>query len=31
MLSAGARGYLVKPFKPDQVLDVVGKSLEKPE
>ena len=31
MLSAGARGYLVKPFKPDQVLDVVGKSLEKAE
>lgn len=31
MLSAGARGYLVKPFKPDQVLDVVGKALEKSE
>lgn len=31
MLSAGARGYLVKPFKPDQVLDVVGKALEKAE
>jgi len=31
MLAAGARGYLVKPFKPDQVLDVVGKALEKSE
>ena len=29
MLAAGARGYLVKPFKPDQVLDVVGKALAK--
>jgi two-component system, chemotaxis family, chemotaxis protein CheY len=29
MLAAGARGYLVKPFKPDQVLDVVGKALTK--
>jgi two-component system chemotaxis response regulator CheY len=31
MLAAGARGYLVKPFKPDQVLDVVGKALAKPK
>jgi len=31
MLSAGARGYLVKPFKPDQVLDIVAKALEKGE
>lgn len=31
MMAAGARGYLVKPFKPDQVLDVVGGALGKPE
>jgi two-component system, chemotaxis family, chemotaxis protein CheY len=31
MMAAGARGYLVKPFKPDQVLDVVGGALAKPE
>ena len=31
MLAAGARGYLVKPFKPDQVLDVIGKAVAKSE
>jgi two-component system chemotaxis response regulator CheY len=29
MMSAGAKGYLVKPFKPDQVLEVVGMVMAK--
>lgn len=28
-LEAGARDFIVKPFKPDKVLDVVSKALEK--
>jgi two-component system chemotaxis response regulator CheY len=28
-LEAGARDYIVKPFKPDQVITVVGRALEK--
>jgi two-component system chemotaxis response regulator CheY len=29
MMNAGAKGYLVKPFKPDQVLEVVGMVMGK--
>jgi two-component system chemotaxis response regulator CheY len=29
MMNAGAKGYLVKPFKPDQVLEVVGMVMAK--
>ncbi len=29
-LEAGARDFIVKPFKPDKVLEVVGKAMEKP-
>ena len=31
MLKAGARGYVVKPFKPDQVLEAIGKARDKSE
>ncbi len=30
-LEAGARDFIVKPFKPEKVLDVIGKALEKSE
>ncbi len=30
-LQAGARDFIVKPFKPDSVLDTLQKVLEKPE
>jgi two-component system chemotaxis response regulator CheY len=30
-LEAGARDFIVKPFKPEKVIDVVGKALEKSE
>ena len=29
MLHAGARGYVVKPFKPDQVLQAIGEARHK--
>ena len=28
MMNSGAKGYLVKPFKPDQVLEVVGMVMD---
>jgi two-component system chemotaxis response regulator CheY len=28
MMNSGAKGYLVKPFKPDQVLEVIGMVVE---
>ena len=30
MMTAGAKAYLVKPFKPDQVLEVLGMVMAKP-
>jgi two-component system, chemotaxis family, chemotaxis protein CheY len=31
MLQAGAKGYIVKPFKPDQVLEAIGEARHKAE